>query len=191
MNGWKVRTTSRAFLLHIVISAARRGSHAIIRADSRQITIPRRKDRYQGIPGHRSPTIRSVIRFEARVIALSRSTGWKLLFWKGGGQPLPVNGLYELSCPFIGALFFFLPSLPFLSRFIYILLFLPFVFNRTPRRKGEREREGKRKNREGQEREAMKRSVYIRVYVYIFYRRQSRTAESTGPPPRSLRVRFN
>lgn len=66
------------------------------------------------------------------------------------------------------ALFFFLPSLaPFLSflvLYIYILLFLPFVFNRTPK-----EREGKRKNREGQEREAVKRSVYIRVYVYIYF----------------------
>lgn len=189
MNGWKVRTTSRLSITHRNFCS----SPGIARDHSSR--FPANYDSSAKRRGR--DTTASIThrydRFEARVIALSRSTGWKLLFWKGGGQPLPVNDLYELSCPFIGrnarSSFSFHPSLPFFPFSFYIYIFFSFfpLFS-IERQKRER---GKEKNREGQEREAVKRSVYIRVYVYIFYRRQSRTVESTGPPPRSLRVRFN
>lgn len=111
-----------------------------------------------------------------------------------GGQLSPaVNGLYELSCPFIGRNarppFSFHPSLFFLvyffSCFIYIYIFFSF-FPLFSIERQEKKREGqKEKNREGQEREAVKRSVYTRLRIYFIAASLVRPSRRARPLARS------
>lgn len=85
---------------------------------------------------------------------------------------------------------FFLPSLSFLSRLLFFLFHIYIFFSFFPlfsieRHVGKEERVQKEKNREGQEREAVKRSVYTRLRIYFIAASLVRPSRRARPLARS------